>query len=276
MTIRLNDEIPVVFVMDRNYIPYATVSAYSLLRNSLHNLKIYWVLPKEDLLLAGEFLKKLNINLPNKMRVNILLIGINTESFNTWKENGHISKATYYKLLIPYLIDQKKIIYIDCDTLILGDLIDLYESNMREFSFAGVYDPVGASTTKMNFIKTDTYINTGVFLMNLEALKNDNFFEKSKDIYKTHQDKITWCEQCIINKYAEQKKYILESKWNRQIFSDRTDDKAWESIISKECPTIMHFVGRVKPWNKGCNPDISDFWWSYAKELNIFKRMDGE
>ena len=66
------DEIPIVFVMDRNYIPFATVATHSLLKNSLHNLKIYWILPKKDLLLASECVKKLNTNRPNKLRVNII------------------------------------------------------------------------------------------------------------------------------------------------------------------------------------------------------------
>ncbi len=262
--------------MDSNYIPYATVATHSLLKSSVNNLKIYWILPKENLLLASEYVKRLKINHPNKLRLNISLVGANTEMFSTWKEMGHIHKSTYYKLLIPYCIDHKKIIYIDCDTLVLGDLIDLYETDMGEFAFGGVPDPDGAITTKMNFAKADTYINGGVFLMNLEALRNDNFLEKCKDIYEIYQEKITWCDQCLINKYAEQKKYILDSKWNRQVFSGRTDDKVWESIISKERPIIMHFLGHIKPWNKGCNPKVLDFWWSHAKELNIFKRGGDE
>jgi lipopolysaccharide biosynthesis glycosyltransferase len=38
----------------------------------------------------------------------------------------------------------------------------------------------------------------------------------------------------------------------------------------------MHFLGHIKPWNKGCNPKVLDFWWSHAKELNIFKRGGDE
>ncbi len=262
--------------MDGNYIPYATVATHSLLKNSISNLKIYWILPKENLLLASEYVKRLNINCPNKLRVDISLVGINTEMFSTWKEIGHIHKSTYYKLLIPYCINHKKIIYIDCDTLVLGDLIELYKTDMGEFAFGGVPDPVGAITTKMNFDKTDTYINGGVFLMNLEALRNDNFLEKSKDIYEIYQEKITWCDQCLINKYAEHKKYLLGSKWNRQVFSEMTDDNVWESITSEEGPTIIHFLGGTKPWNKECNPKIMNFWWNYAKELNIFSRGSGE
>jgi lipopolysaccharide biosynthesis glycosyltransferase len=276
MNKELKGEIPIVFVMDRNYIPFATVATYSLLCNSESNLKIYWILPKEDLLLASKCVEKLNKSLLNKLRVNISLVGVNTDIFNTWKENGHILQSTYYKLLIPYCIDHKKIIYIDCDTLVLGDLMDLYDTNMGEFSFGGVPDPVGASTTKMSFDSADVYINGGVLLMNLEALRNDNFFEKSKNIYEIYQEKITWCDQCLINKYAENKKYLLDYKWNRQIFAGHTDDKTWELIATEEAPKIMHFIGPIKPWKKGCNPKIIDFWFTYGKEIDLFKMAHSE
>ncbi len=271
MNDELKGEIPVVFVMDRNYIPYATVATHSLLLNSLNNLKIYWILPKEDLLLASACLARLNINRPNKLRGNISLVGVNTDMFSTWKESGHILQSTYYKLLIPQCIDHKKIIYIDCDTLVLGDLMDLYNTDMGEYAIGGVPDPWGSSTTKVSFDNTDVYVNGGVLLMNLEVLRYDNFFEKSKDIYEIYKEKITWCDQCLINKYAENRKYILDSRWNRQIFSGHTDDKTWELIVLKESPKIMHFIGPIKPWKKGCNPKIIDFWFNYGKETNLFK-----
>ena len=86
---------------------------------------------------------------------------------------------------------------------------------------------------------------------------------------------VTWADQCLINKFAENKKIILDPKWNRQIFSHALDQAAWQRAAAPGNSKVTHFLGRIKPWQKWGVLPISDFWWVYANELALphFHRM---
>ena len=106
-------------------------------------------------------------------------------------------------------------------------------------------------------------------MLNLETLRQDDFLKKCEGIYSAHHVTITWADQCVINKYAEEKKLILESKWNRLIDSNNTSRIIWEKVVNVESTNILHFVGSIKPWQQWCNPVMADFWWGFAKNLEM-------
>lgn len=55
--------------------------------------------------------------------------------------NTHLSKAAYFRLLIPELIrEYDKCIYLDCDIIVHGDLKELYEIELGNNYLAGVKD----------------------------------------------------------------------------------------------------------------------------------------
>jgi hypothetical protein len=115
----------------------------------------------------------------------------------------------------------------------------------------------------------DPYINAGVLLMDLDALRNDRMLEKSREIYLKYADDIVWHDQCIINKYAEGRKLVLHSGWNRQITPAAISEATFKSILTEENLSILHFIGPIKPWQKWCNPCVGDFWLSYAERIGI-------
>ena len=248
------------FCFDNKYAPYATVATYSLIKNSKIPLKIYWVTFSEDIECANAHLKYLK-----KFSHEIVILDAGNH-FQGWKESGHITKATYLRLLLPTLINESKLIYLDCDTLILSDLNNLFKIEMKEFPIGGVLDPGGSRTSKLPRNSTDVYINSGVLLMNLDVLRNDHFLKKCETIHSTHHDTLSYGDQCVINKYAEERKLILESKWNSLIWAGTTE-VSWDEAVGSA--NILHFISGHKPWKKSYNTKIADFWWGYANHLEI-------
>ena len=93
--------------------------------------------------------------------------GLNTKGVTKW------STAMYYRLRLPDLLpNEKKILYLDCDTLIYKDLTELYNYNINGKYFTGMLEP-------RNEIKN--YINTGVMLFNLEELRLGNIIKKIEE-----------------------------------------------------------------------------------------------
>lgn len=58
------------------------------------------------------------------------------------KGKEHITVATYYRLLIPYLLpeDVEKILYLDCDMLVLDSITDFYNIDLSKTNVAAVID----------------------------------------------------------------------------------------------------------------------------------------
>ena len=264
LTSTLN-RIPIVLCFDANYANFAAVATYSAHKNSKSTLVFYWIFTPE----CEEHSKKLK-ELLQKFGIQINLLVLDVSSLNDWKTGYHFTTATYSRLFAPDLLaSEAKALYLDCDTLVLTDVLNLYNTPLNDARFAGVIDEGGGKTSKVPRAADDTYINTGVVLMDLQALREDGFSERCKILYERFKNEITWADQCVINKYAEGRKIILDPKWNRQIFSQYINARDFYDLAKPQNSSILHFVGETKPWQSWCNPCIAEFWWAYANDLQI-------
>jgi lipopolysaccharide biosynthesis glycosyltransferase len=243
---------------------FAAISIYSLLSNANAPLKIYCVVPSSDILMLVSIREISKI-----FSSDIQIIPADNQMFSTWTESLHITRAAYLRLLIPTLINEQKIVYLDSDLIVLSDLSELYATSTEQCFLAGVPDPRGASLSRMPRKKDDVYINSGVMVMNLEGLRRDMFLAKCAHINAGYPGLATWLDQCLINKYAENRKVIIDPKWNRQIFAGEITQEEWSEYVSDGASSIVHFLGPIKPWNGGSGPHVAKFWWEYANKLSM-------
>lgn len=264
------NQIPVLLCFDVNYANYAAVATYSAHKNSKTLLKFYWLCTPE----CKEVAAKLKVLL-EQSNIQVELLACDVTYFSlcegaSHEGSSHLTSASYLRLFAPDLLtNEDKVIYIDCDTIVLTDLQDLYDIKLNDSRFGGVIDEIGSKTSQVPRVADDTYINSGVLLMDLKGLRNDGFLERSKMLFGQYKNKMTWQDQCLINKYAEGKKTILHPKWNRQIFSESSKASTFLEFAEPQNSSILHFVGHSKPWQSWCNPYVTNFWWHYANELRI-------
>jgi lipopolysaccharide biosynthesis glycosyltransferase len=264
-----NDEstpsaIPVLLCFDNGYARFAAVATFSAHANSKSGLKFYWLTTNDVAELAARLKARLEL-----FGLNITLVCVDTEKFGKWRETQHLTSATYLRLIAHEHISEDKVLYLDCDTIVLGDLRDLYNVQLLNRQFAGVADPNGASSSRVPRSSDDVYINTGVLVMDLKALRDGDFFEKITLLYQKHEQEITWLDQCLINKFAEGNKLLLDPRWNRQISSEKTNGRDFLVLARPDVSSILHFVGSYKPWQDWCNSTISNLWWEHARQTKI-------
>jgi lipopolysaccharide biosynthesis glycosyltransferase len=259
--------IPIVFCFDHKYEKYAAVSIFSVLEHAKEApTKIYCIVPSADVQ------KLTSVRALEAMGHDITVIGADDRLFSSWKSFAHFSRVSYLRLLIPDLIDEKKVIYLDSDLIVQSDLSALYNIPIDDFLLAGVIDPAGDVTTRLPRAYADRYINAGVLVMNLVGMRQDGFLEKCAQLYWRHHELLQWGDQCLINKYAESRKIIVEPKWNRLIFADQISRRKWNELVDSP---IIHFTGPLKPWTADCIPDIASLWWKYANQLQSqLRRME--
>lgn len=255
----------VVLCFDEKYANQAAVATWSAFKHSAPDITFHWFFEKA----CSELATQLRIKLERKgVAVHLHEVGLQFAS--EWKTAFHFTSAMYLRLCAPILLSShEKVIYLDCDVIVNSDLGPLFSTQMGDSLIAGVIDEGGEAGCKVQRIPGDRYINTGVLLMNLEALRKDNFLNKLQDLYPAIEDQLIWPDQCLINKYAEGRKVILDESWNRQIFSNETSKDEFQKLVDTQPSSILHFVGAVKPWHGWCNPTIAEYWWQYAIELKF-------
>lgn len=135
----------------------------------------------------------------------------------------------------PILPD--RLIYLDTDTVLCGDIARLYEQELGDAEFAGVRDRYGCRFFGVN------YLNAGVLLLNLAKIRQTGLFRRALEACA--RKKIFLSDQTALNRCAARKK-VLPRRFNEQ--------KAvrGDTVIRHFSMTIVWFprfhTQNVKPW----------------------------
>lgn len=264
----------IVFICDEEYAIPTAVAIKSIEETNKGKKSIYIVSPslKEETKL---FLKSLE---NNSTSINVLIYKKEVKEFAI--QGLHVSPAAIIKFDLPHIFrDKNKILYLDSDILVRGDITPLFSIDI-ENNYAAVvkdfkpltYKP--SQLVKLNVLHT-AYFNSGVMLLNLEKLRKDGIRDK---LYKYRASGINYfMDQDALNViFAENVKY-LDLKWNTissTVGAFNKDELAeyyhLGQIKSKsdiyDQAIIIHLTTKYKPW-KFINVPYSSEWMSIYKKL---------
>lgn len=184
--------------------------------------------------------------------------------FKGLKQTGHISTAMIYRVLAPFILSVDKAIYLDCDIIVRHDISELYNTPVN--LIAGVKDANYIRQAKKNKLK-HPYINSGVLLMNLKALREiKDYFKRLEKVINGGYN-LSLYDQDLINIAFQGKIELLPAKWNvfAKIYNEQyTQKDLIERNLARKDPAIVHWAGVNKPWNK---PDVflRDEWKKYKR-----------
>ena len=144
----------------------------------------------------------------------------------TIKSLGH----TYARMILGDIIpnDVERIISLDSDTMVLGKLDELWNTDMKEHPIAGVDDCMGAvALVKTQHLKPDAiHCNAGMYLIDLTTWRIENWTEQFHQYIKGLFDKhiaLGGYEEEVITKVVGERMMILPPKNNlmtlEQVFS---------------------------------------------------------
>lgn len=198
---------------------------------------------------------------------------------------GHISRATYYRLMIPEILPQNidKVIYLDCDIIINASLEELWNSDLTGFALAAVPQiGSGFEAERLGYPIEYGYFNAGVNLINMKYWRENNIPQALIDYIYANYNKIKYHDQDALNAVLYDKCIHLLPQWNMtsiaysfklscrgdKINSKIINDYSCEKINVKQFknnPIILHYVSRPKPWQKWCVHPMYDLYYKYAK-----------
>lgn len=266
--------VPIVFAFDNNIIQAACVCISSLMMNAKEDTfyDIY-ILHSKNVALKREELDKIPEYYKN-CKIQYCAVD---DSFESAYEVRGVTKATYYRLLIPNIITKyDKVVYSDVDIIFRMDLFDVYNQDISKYYAAATLDM--AINQKENHLKNIGiekwhYIQAGFVVLNLQKLRDDGmvsqFINQAKANYE-YQD------QDILNICCKDKLKLLPPCYNvtdcTLIYMNWHPELLPKSISAQDCDNArktgnIHYSG-YKPWQRY---SIGfDIWWEYYRKSPFY------
>lgn len=265
-----NNQINIFYACDNNFIKYAIVSVNSLIKNSSkkYNYSITF--------LHTDITEKMQNSLKNLQTDNVKI------SFENVKEqiNGlekflpirdYYTKTTYFRLFIANMFpDLNKALYIDSDTVILGDVSELFNHDIGDNLVGACHEQVmlqvneyGKYVEEVCGIDRRAYFNAGVLLINCKLFREKNVLTKFTHLLQVYNFKVTQDED-YLNVLCRDRVYWLNDGYNTEVFG--------EIKPKKEDIKILHYIMTSKPWKyKECR--YGAYFWKYAKDTEFYSVM---
>lgn len=259
----------ILYCFDENYNSQATVSMYSLLKqtNEKLNFHIIHKNPKS----FESFLEIIN---KNQNFNNYFIHEFKNKNYNFPNiKNSHVSEATYYRMFISdYLTtDIDKILYIDPDVVCLNPfnktITEIEEVIINRNLIVGV--KTEHVKNKQNFaiferLSIDNkYFNAGVMSINLKMWRELDFQTKLLERSKIIEDNIIFWDQDVMNSEINGDYLELPSHLNQHPFEFPGNSAHFEQNT-----IFLHYSGKNKPWTKkGFSTQSSIFYKNTYKEL---------
>ena len=285
--------IDILYQFNEKYAPYAGTSLTSLLKNNVHIDKMRIFILGEGL--SQESLKRFE-DLAGQYKRE--LVFVDTEELVTMMKDMNMpsyrgSYAANMRLFLSFLLpeDVDRLLYLDADTIVEGDLDKLAGLQMGEYPVAMVLDSlVRKHKERLGFLKTEPYFNSGVMLFEMKQWKEKKCSERIAGHVKNVRAWYPSPDQDLINVVLKGEILKLEPEYNLQpalLAFDPVDYfktfgtvgyYSYEEIKKAvNCPVIYHFfrfVGEF-PWDRdNVHPDRDVFdrylmlspWKDYEKK----------
>lgn len=263
----------IVFCINDNWSMPATVLIESIIYYNNQSNFTFHIISNNISNKSKETFTKLQNNNPN---ITINFYTIDNSLFDSFpiRKNDHVTIETYYRFLIPSLLDESisKVLYLDCDILCTGNVDELFNQDLTNYACGMSPDTRFSDVetyNRLDYPYENGYFCAGVILLNLDYWRKHNIQTQCIEYLANNGNLCLWHDQDAINKvlngkilYLKPKYDLLQSfysviTYNKSLF---TKDNIHNLYIKKSLwndlleainePTFIHFSGKVKPWHK--------------------------
>mgnify|MGYP002624341605 CR=1 FL=1 len=264
-------EILISMALDNGGIYPTLVSMTSALENNdkKNNILVYYILLSHDFNVSKiEIFESLKSKY--ELKINYYIIPNIFESGRQWGN----TYTVYYKLLLPLMFPEfERIIFLDGDTLIFKDILEMYSLPFNNnyvlgypFHSPWLVDHLG--------IYSIYYINGGILMLNIKEIRRANADIKLLEYTMNNFDKVKFLEQDTINYIFFNKIGLLPLKYGVYLFGDFNEFKKeylykfrfklnlTEMKEAINDPSIVHLCC--------CNPKV---WYKKTKHENHFNHI---
>lgn len=285
--------VPVVFAADDNYVPQLTTTVYSAMKNADSSYFYDVVVLQRNIAWdKQERLRDFFKQFPN-MSLRFTNVERELSGYDLSTNNAHISIETYYRFLIQKLLPfYDKVLYLDSDIVINGDIAKLYNTDLQGKMLGAIRDIDFLANLNVkhgkrmeyakNVLKMKNpydYFQAGVLVLNTKAMR-ERYTIRQWLTYASNPAFI-YNDQDVLNAHCEGEVLYLPWEWNvvhdcggrvGNLFVQAPNDIYDAYMRSRNNPQIIHYAGFQKPWtDPDC--DFASIYWRYARETPFYERL---
>lgn len=257
------DNVHICFSINDKYAQHCCVTIASILNNCSKDIFINFYVIYNSL--SNENKKKI-CRVAETDISSIKFIFVNRDEFINLpiKSDSYFTIENYFRLKIPSLFNNlDKIIYLDSDILVLGDVKELWDIDLNKNYLACCEDSIATSEKKrlsefIDFSDEYKYYNSGVLLINCAKWREDSVEQHLFEVLNKYYDQIYIVDQDALNCYLNKNIKYLDSAWNFQLHPEVKHNQPELKNIK-----IIHFVSRYKPWKDHLEEKYSALYFSY-------------
>lgn len=269
----MKKEIPIFFTIDDSYVPYISVAIKSITENASKEYNYKIIVLYQDV--TEENIKKIASLAKQGFEIEFKLMKDGMETITDRVENrlrcDYFTLTIYFRLFIADLFPEyDKGIYIDSDTVIPGDISEMYNIELgdniigacTDRSILGIPELVKYTHEAIDCGDME-YINSGVLLMNLKKFREKEFSKKFLTLLNTYHFDCIAPDQDYLNAMCNGKIVYLDECW------DAMPTEGKEPIKN---PKLIHYNLFQKPW---CYDNIAyeEYFWKYAKMTDFYDEI---
>lgn len=175
---------------------------------------------------------------------------------------GHVSAATYSRLLLPDLLPEPvtRVIYLDADMIVLGDIADLWAVDLHGAPLLAVQDgdmvissPCGVAAYRELGVPPDApYLNAGVLVMDVVQWREQGLHRQMAAYLHEHGHEVQYWDQEAINAVLATRWRDCGREWNYHVRPQIAVPAGEEARVRQEivrAARIVHFASAIKPWD---------------------------
>lgn len=274
----------ILYQFNEKYAPYAGVSITSLFMNNRDvNHVTVWILgeglSQESVSRFGQLSAAYGRKI-NYIDAEALVGKIRDMGMPSYRGSYAANIRMFISELFPE--DVSRVLYLDADTIVMSDISDLYDSDMKGHTLSMVYDSLGESHKREIGLSDDEgYYNSGVILFDVEKWKEKEYTGRIIDHVKNVRAHYPSPDQDLINVVCRgdimtlppcynfqpvHRAYAIKDYFRNYGHTLYYKDEELERAASD--PKIIHFfrfVGEF-PWNKNNVHPFNDIFDEYIKE----------
>lgn len=270
----------IFYAFDDAYAALAGISIYSLLENNkdCNSIRFYIV----DSGISKINREKIeNLIIESGQEITFYEMPGFARTLGNDIDVGRWNINVYSKLFVGGILpdDVHKVISVDCDTVIVKSLEELWNTDVSSAIVAGVNEAMSKHYRRyLGKEDKDYYFNSGLLVFNVDAMRKENYEAKFLECMKKYGSSLAYLDQDAINAVVPNNRMVAVSpKFNaitpifccsyQELIKTRRASAYYTEAEFNEArkePHIIHFttffMNDLRPWFEGSqHPKLDEF-----------------